>query len=498
LQPTVQDTYVNLIILPIKKDLMPTQLKYDTRLNKNTDTAIIIAPDYEITGTEFSPEEQAYIRQSLENKSKLFTLNRYAYRIYMLVVAQQSNPHRYHEELRKAGHGLHKLLKDEKAAAIQLSDRTASKASYYVAEGLFLSNYEFNKYKSDKTGATPLQQIVITDQTVSEKEVNELAEVLTGVCLARDLVNEPHSHQSAEQFSDTIIRIGEQAGFSTEVLYQMQLQALKMGGLLAVNQGSLDPPTFNILEWKPENMTSDKVYVLVGKGVVYDTGGLSLKPTPNSMDWMKSDMAGAGAVIGTLYALARNKVPLHVIGLIPATDNRPGGRAFAPGDVITMYGGKTVEVMNTDAEGRLILADALVFAQKYNPEMVIDIATLTGAAARAIGKEGMVVMGTAPEPAMAALKKAGDKVHERLVEFPLWEEYHKQLESDIADLKNLGGPEAGAITAGKFLECFTQYPWAHLDIAGGAFLPAPDNYRGKNGTGTGVRLLYHYLTSQLA
>lgn len=476
---------------------MATQLKYDTRLNKNTDTAIIIAPDYQIPAGDFSAEEAAFIGRQLENKSKLFTINRYAYRIYVLVVADKPNPHGYHEELRKAGHHLHKLLKEDRIAAIQLSDRTASKASYFVAEGLFLSNYEFNSYKSDKTGASLLQQIVITDQTVSEKEVNELSELLTGVCLARDLVNEPHNNQSAEQFSENIVRIGQQAGFSTEVLYQLQIKVLKMGGLLAVNQGSLDPPTFNILEWKPENLKSDKVYVLVGKGVVYDTGGLSLKPTPNSMDWMKSDMAGAAAVVGTLYALAKNKVPLHVVGLIPATDNRPGGRAFAPGDVITMYGGKTVEVLNTDAEGRLILADALVFAQKYKPEIVIDIATLTGAAARAIGKEGLAVMGNAPAEVMTALKKAGDKVYERLVEFPLWEEYLKYLESDIADLKNIGGPEAGAITAGKFLECFTSYPWVHLDIAGGAFLTAPDHYRGKNATGTGVRLLYHYLTAQL-
>ena len=481
-----------------KESPMPTQLKYDTRLNKNTDTAIIIAPDYEIPQEEFSPEEAAFIRGQLEKACTLFTLNRYTYRIYLLVVADKGIAHRYHEDLRKAGHQLQKVLKEDRIAAIQLSDRTASKASYYVAEGLFLSNYEFIKHKTDKSGASALQQITITDQTVSEKEVGELSVILTGVCLARDLVNEPHSHQSAEQFSEAIVRIGEEAGFATEVLYQLQLQALKMGGLLAVNQGSLDPPTFNILEWKPEKLKSDKVYVLVGKGVVYDTGGLSLKPTPSSMDMMKCDMAGAAAVIGTLYALAKNKVPIHVVGLIPATDNRPGGRAFAPGDVITQYGGKTVEVMNTDAEGRLILADALVFAQKYKPAMVIDIATLTGAAARAIGKEGLVLMGNAPEEAMTALKKAGDKVYERLVEFPLWEEYQQHLESDIADLKNLGGPEAGAITAGKFLECFTQYPWAHLDIAGGAFLTAPDNYRGKNGTGTGVRLLYQYLASQLA
>lgn len=476
---------------------MPTELKYDTRLNKNTDTAIIIAPDYEIPTAEFSSEEAAFIGRQLENKAKLFSLNRYSHRIYVLVASEKPQLHAYREELRKAGHQLQKQLKEDKIATIQLSDHTASKASYYVAEGLFLSNYEFVKFKTDKSAASPLQQIIITDQTVSEKEVSALSEVLKGVCLARDLVNEPHNFQSAEQFSEAIVSIGEQAGFNTEVLEELQIQALKMGGLLAVNQGSPDPATFNILEWKPQNPQSDKVYVLVGKGVVYDTGGLSLKPTPGSMDMMKCDMAGAAAVVGTLYALAKNQVPLHVVGLIPATDNRPGGRAFAPGDVITMYGGKTVEVLNTDAEGRLILADALVFANKYKPELVIDIATLTGAAARAIGKEAMVAMGTAPQETMAALKKAGDQVYERLVEFPLWDEYQQQLESDIADLKNLGGPEAGAITAGKFLQCFTQYPWIHLDIAGTAFLTATDHYRGKNGTGNGVRLLYQYLTSQL-
>lgn len=216
------------------------------------------------------------------------------------------------------------------------------------------------------------------------------------------------------------------------------------------------------------------------------------------MDWMKSDMAGAAAVVGVMHALAKNNIPLHVVGLIPATDNRPGGRAFAPGDIITMYSGKTVEVLNTDAEGRLILADALCFAKKYKPELVIDLATLTGSAVRAVGKEGMVMMGNAAEETRQQLKIAGEKVYERLVEFPLWEEYQKQLESDMADIKNIGSADAGAITAGKFLEYFTDYNWIHLDIAGTAFLPTPDTYRGKNGTGSGVRLLYQFLTSQLA
>jgi leucyl aminopeptidase len=476
---------------------MATQLKYNTRLNKNIDTAIIIGTDSDIPADDLQPEELKYLRRQLENKAKLITVNRYTHCYYYVVVAAKPQLPAYHEEIRKAGCTLQKKLKEDKVGQVQLTDATHSKATPFLAEGLFLSNYEYTKYKTDKSALTSLDSIIIVDQTVSEKEVTELNEVLAGVCLARDLVNEPHNNQSAEQFSDQIAAIGDAAGFTTQVLYQLQIKALKMGGLLAVNQGSLDPPTFNILEWKPDNARNEKPYVLVGKGVVYDTGGLSLKPTPNSMDWMKSDMAGAAAVVGVMHALAKNKIPLHVIGLIPATDNRPGGRAFAPGDVITLFGGKTVEVLNTDAEGRLILADALSFAQKYNPELVIDLATLTGAAVRAIGKEGLVMMTNAPEEIVQNFKKAGDQVHERLVEFPLWEEYQKHLESDIADLKNLGGPDAGAISAGKFLEYFTQYNWIHLDIAGTAYIPAGDGYRGKNGTGSGVRLLYQFLTAQI-
>jgi leucyl aminopeptidase len=234
---------------------------------------------------------------------------------------------------------------------------------------------------------------------------------------------------------------------------------------------------------------------LVGKGVVYDTGGLSLKPTAGSMDLMKSDMSGAAAVAGALYAVAANKLPVHVIGLIPATDNRPGENAIAPGDIITMCDGTTVEVLNTDAEGRLILADALTYAKKYEPLLVIDLATLTGSALRAIGPEGIVCMGTAEQPQKQLLFEAGMHAYERLVEFPLWEEYEKQMESPVADLNNLGGPNAGAITAGIFLKHFVDYPWMHMDIAGPAFLTKQDTYRGQGGTGVGVRLLYQFIKS---
>ena len=262
-----------------------------------------------------------------------------------------------------------------------------------------------------------------------------------------------------------------------------------------MNQGSIDPPTFTVMKWEPDNATNTNPIVLVGKGVVYDTGGLSLKPTKDSMDYMKCDMAGGAVVAAVIYFAAKCRLPLNIIALVPSTDNRPDGNAYAPGDVIYMHSGHTVEVLNTDAEGRLLLADALSYAKEYQPELVIDVATLTGAAAMAIGQHGIVAMGNAKKPVFSALQRSGENVYERIVEFPLWEEYGESIKSDIADMKNIGAREAGAITAGKFLEKFVDYPWIHLDIAGPSFLSTSDHYRTKGATASGVRLLIDYLKS---
>jgi leucyl aminopeptidase len=316
---------------------------------------------------------------------------------------------------------------------------------------------------------------------------------MAAVTEARDLINTPVLDLTAEDLAARAEELGQIYGFKVTVLNQAKIESLKMGGLLGVNKGSVDPATFSILEYKPEKAVNSAPYVLVGKGVVYDTGGLSLKPS-NFMDTMKCDMSGAAAVIGTLCAVAGQGLPVHVIGLIPATDNRPGGNAITPGDVITISDGTTVEVLNTDAEGRLILADALHYAKKYKPQLVIDLATLTGAAARAIGPNATVAMGNASREVWEQLQTSAANTHERLVEFPFWDEYNDLLKSEIADLKNIGGAEAGAITAGKFLEHFTDYPYVHLDIAGPAFLDSPWGYYGKGGTGVGVRLLTDFLT----
>jgi leucyl aminopeptidase len=331
---------------------------------------------------------------------------------------------------------------------------------------------------------------------VSAKELNELNIVSEANFIARDLINEPLSFLTAVQLSAEIKKNGKAAGFKVEVFEKKKIQSLKMGGLLAVNKGSQLPPTFNILEYKPAKANNKKPIVLVGKGVVYDTGGLSLKPTANSMDMMKCDMSGAATVIGTLYAIAKLKLPVHVVGLIPATDNRPGEDAYVPGDVITMMNGVNVEVLNTDAEGRMILGDALAYASKYDPSVVFDFATLTGAAKAAIGMYGTIFMGTADEITKKSLEASGKNVYERLVEFPFWEEYGALVKSDVADIKNIGGPDAGMITAGKFLEHFVTYPWLHFDIAGPAYVMAEDSYRGKYGTAVGVRLMVDYLKQQ--
>ena len=387
-----------------------------------------------------------------------------------------------------------KVAKANSAEAIELISNSSEKAMAF-AEGLALASYEFNKYFTKKEDKS-LKEILLS-ASFSEAHVQELNAVVKATFLARNLVNEPLSYLTAAQLGKEAEKAGQEFGFKVEVFNKKKIESLKMGGLLAVNRGSQDPPSFSILEYKGEGANQDKPIVLVGKGVVYDTGGLSLKPTPGSMDSMKSDMGGAAAVIGAISAAAANKLPIHVIGLVPATDNRPGLNAYVPGDVVKMYDGSTVEVLNTDAEGRMLLADALAYAKNYKPQLVVDLATLTGAAAIAIGKYGVVGMGTAADEEFQKLESAGNTAYERVARFPFWDEYDDLLKSSIADQKNIGGREAGAITAGKFLQKFTDYPWIHIDIAGPAFLNAADHYRSEGGTGVGVRLMYNFLKSKV-
>jgi len=398
------------------------------------------------------------------------------------------------EESRKAGNTVNKLLNSLKIteASVYNASKKAKLAGAF-AEGLLLSNYEFLKYKTKDKNEKTLVSLQLDGRSSNKKELEEISKVATANFLARTLINEPVSYLTAVQLSEEIKKAGKEHGFSVEIFDKKKIEGLKMGGLLAVNKGSIDPPTFTILEYKGYRPTNKKPIVLVGKGVVYDTGGLSLKPTPNSMDMMKCDMSGAAAVVGIFVAAAQLKLPVHLVGLIPATDNRPGMNAYAPGDVIEMMSGLNVEMLNADAEGRMILADALHYAKRYQPELVIDFATLTGAAVRAIGSLASAYMGTANNNVKRKLETSADNVYERLIHFPLWEEYGEWIKSDVADIKNIGPGEAGHITAGKFLEHFTDYPWLHLDIAGTAYLMKEDSYRGKYGTAVGVRMITDFL-----
>lgn len=398
------------------------------------------------------------------------------------------------EDTRKAAYSLNKFINAQKAKEASLYNASSNAdLTAAFAEGFLLSNYQFLKYKTGEKKESTLTTLHVDARSADSKTLSDISNLVDANFFARTLVNEPLSYLTAEQLSADIKKAGAKNGFKVEVLDKKKIEKLKMGGLLAVNKGSIDPPTFTILEWKPNNAKNKKPIVLVGKGVVYDTGGLSLKPTPNSMDMMKCDMAGAAAVAGIFKAAATLKLPVHLIGLIPATDNRPGMNAYVPGDVIKMMSGLNVEMLNADAEGRMILADALHYAKQYKPELVIDFATLTGAAVRAIGSVATAYMGTANDDIKKKLEQSADHVYERLIHFPLWDEYGDWIKSDIADIKNVGPGEAGHITAGKFLEHFIDYPWLHLDIAGSAYVMKEDSYRGKYGTAVGVRMIIDFL-----
>ena len=312
------------------------------------------------------------------------------------------------------------------------------------------------------------------------------------VYIARDLIHEPVNYLTAAKLASEIQKTGKSAGFSVEVFNKGKIEALKMGGLLAVNKGSVDPPAFCILEWNPQNSINKKPIILIGKGIVYDTGGLNIK-TGDYMDMMKGDMAGAATVTGVFYAVAKSGIPVHLVGLVPATDNRPGGNAYTQGDIITMHNKMTVEVGNTDAEGRLVMADALSYASKYQPGLIIDVATLTGSAAVTFSNQAIALMTNADRKYISLLEECGNMVYERIAELPFWEEYGEMIKSDIADIKNIGGREAGAITAGKFLEHFTEYPLIHLDIAGTGLLKKDNYYRRKMAPGSGLRLLATFI-----
>ena len=381
-----------------------------------------------------------------------------------------------------------------------------------LVEGFRLGAYRFDRYRT--AAAPPDAALAVWTDGASDDGGGavERADIRAEATnRARDYVNLAPDEKMPADLADRIAADAEAVGLRVEVWDKGRIEDEKMGGLLGVNRGSLDPPRFVILEWAPEGHEGDAPVVLVGKTVTYDTGGLSLKPTKDSMDKMKADMAGGAAVAGALLGAARLGLPVRVVGLLPMSDNRPGGRAYVPGDVLTMHSGATVEVMNTDAEGRLLLADALSYARTLGPRWVLDAATLTGAQGVALGERVAAVVTRPGEEALAErVRAAGAATGDLAWPLPLYPHYRDQLKSDVADLSNVGGSMAGTITAAAFLEHFTRaepedeggagepaFPWVHLDLARPAFLDTAYGYRPKGGTGFGVRLLLDLLTDDI-
>ncbi|MBR3946019.1 MAG: leucyl aminopeptidase family protein [Bacteroidales bacterium] len=459
--------------------------KYDNCGN----VAYIVADVDKIKTLGLGEKESEYLHKTFEKKDYAM-LNLYDRLCFVVKPNAKKSLDEQRESVRMCGCSISDTLNAQKYTSVSIVDLTGNDFSIDLAEGIELANYRFDKYLSKKKDVS-LSEVKICGDAC-EKKIARINSLVKGVFVARDIVNEPLSYMTAKKLAETVEEVGKSCGFKTEILDKMQIESLKMGGLLAVNRGSVEPPTFSILKWEPENAINERPYVLVGKGLVFDTGGYDLKPS-SSMDTMKSDKAGGAAVVGTIAALAMAKVPVKVYGLVPATENRIGATAYVPEDIITMYDGTTVEIANTDAEGRLILADALSYAKKYNPELVIDMATLTGAAMVAVGEKNTAVLGTSPDD-IAKLKEYGFNVWERLIELPLWDDFAEQLESPIADLKNCGKRYGGTITAAMFLMHFTDYKWVHLDIAGPAFTEKKDSYRGNGGTSVPTRLLFKYFT----
>jgi len=367
-----------------------------------------------------------------------------------------------------------------------------------IVEGCELALYRFSKYKSPEPGeGREVEKLTILlddpEYVYEAREAVARTQIIDrGVMLARDLSNTPSSDCTPTYMAERAVEVARESGLKCKVLGVEEMKRLGMGGILGVSRGSQQPPRLVILEYRGGG--DSKPIVLVGKGVTFDSGGISIKPS-EKMEEMKYDKSGAAAVIAVLQVAAQLRLPLNIVGITPIVENLPSGSAYKPGDILRMYGGKSVEVISTDAEGRLILADALAYASSYSPQAVIDIATLTGAVVIALGNLASGLLGN-NEELNRRIKEAGEVTGERVWELPLWSEYQEQLKSEVADIKNVGGRPAGTITGASFLSSFVDYPWAHLDIAGTAYTQngMPERpYIPKGATGVGVRLLTEVL-----
>jgi leucyl aminopeptidase len=402
----------------------------------------------------------------------------------------------------KSRHKKVAIYMDEKDAGKPKKSKTGSPVAAALVEGAKLGLYHFDQYKSQDKDNPPsrISEITVLASSKSKLKdykvgVDQAEKLCEAVIATRDLMHHPSNTATPTFLAKAAQTMARKHKITCKVLEKKDMQKLKMGSLLGVARGSHEPPKFIVMEYKG-GKAKDKPIAIVGKGVTFDTGGISLKPG-GGMDEMKFDMSGGAVTIGTLQAVASLKLKINVVGIVPATENMPGGSAIKPGDILTASNGKTIEVLNTDAEGRLILADALVYAQRYKPKALIDLATLTGAVISALGHQAAAAIGT-DQKLIQKLIESGDATGERLWQLPLYEEFEKATKSDIADLKNItsGGVGAGTITGAAFLKPFTgDFPWVHLDIAGTAWTSNEKPYVPKGGSAYGVRLLIDYLKS---
>lgn len=403
------------------------------------------------------------------------------------------------------------LAKAAEAAAQWVKNNTVENVTYSILsncgkktysipamiEAISHVTYAFNQFKSKKdepkTFNFSLNVSAITEEV--EKAFSYGLALEKGITLTKDLGNTPANHLTPTDLSDIADNLARKYDdLYCKILKDCDIKRLGMGALLAVSQGSVEPPNFIVMEYRGAKDPDEKPIVLVGKGVTFDTGGISLKPGAG-MDEMKYDMCGAASVLGTMHALAELELPMNVVALIPTVENMPSGSAIKPGDVVTSMSGQTIEILNTDAEGRLILCDALTYAEQYEPKAVINVATLTGAIIVALGHIPTGLF--ANNQALAdALIQSSTETHDRVWQLPVWDDYQSQLDTPFADIANIGGGRAGgSITAACFLSRFTEkYPWAHLDIAGTAWNSAGPN---KGATGRPVHLLLNYLYQQV-
>jgi leucyl aminopeptidase len=366
------------------------------------------------------------------------------------------------------------------------------------AEAVVLANYAFD-YKSASQAKPSALSVTLFAPRSAVKAVERAVHLAESTNLARDLANAVGNHGTPTHLAQTATKLGAKHGFKVKVLGQAEMKKLGMGALLGVAKGSSEPPKFIVMDYAPKGHAKDDPVCLVGKGLTFDSGGISLKPADKMWE-MKFDKCGGCAVIGAMVAVARNKLPMRVVGLVPSTENMPGGGANKPGDVLTALNGKTIEVLNTDAEGRLILADALSYAARYKPSVILDMATLTGSVVVALGDVRAAVM-TPDDELAGELKLAGERSGELVWPLPMDDAYGEHVKSEVADVKNLGrGREAGSIAGGWFLRHFVpkDVPWAHLDIAGTAWHSSDPGrgYLGRGASGFGVRLAYEFIRAR--